>query len=87
MKKGISIFLAVLLSAFITLMFKGAAFVLIIAGFVVCLRIYLRSRSLPEQEAFTLKSSTANRVGQVLIVVPIIKVVLVVAAMSGVFAK
>jgi len=87
MKKGISIFFAVLLSAFITLIFKYAALVLIAAGFIVCLRIYLRSRSLPELEAIALKSSTANRVGQVLIVVPIIIVVIVVAGMSGVFAK
>ena len=87
MKRGILIFFTVLLSAFATLIFQGAALVLMLVGFAVCLRIYFRSISLPEPEAIALKASTANRVGQVLVVVPFMIVIAVLAGMSGVLAK
>ena len=87
MKRGIAIFFAVLLSAFVTLSSQGAALVLVLAGFAVCLRIYFCSRSLPESEAIALKSSTANRVGQVLVADPLMIVIAALAGMSGVLAK
>jgi len=85
--KVISIFFAVILSAFATVISQIAALVLILGGAVICSRIYIRARSLPDSEAIVLKSSTSNRVGQALIIAPLITAVVVVAGMLGAFAK
>jgi hypothetical protein len=85
--KVISIFVAVLLSAFTTVMSQIAALVLILSGVVICSKIYIRASSLPASEALVLKSSTSNRVGQTLIIAPLITAIVVVAGMSGAFAK
>jgi hypothetical protein len=85
--KVISIFFAVILSAFATVISQIAALVLILSGAVICSRIYIRARSLPASEAIILKSSTVNRVGQALIIAPLITAIVVMAAMSGAFTK
>jgi hypothetical protein len=85
--KVISISFAVILSAFATVISQFAALVLILSGAVICSRTYIRARSLPASEAIVLKSSTSNRVGQALIIAPLIAVIVVMAAMSGVFTK
>jgi hypothetical protein len=85
--KVISIIFAVILSAFATVMSQIAAFALILTGSVICLSIYIRARSLPASEAIALKSSTSNRVGQALIITSLITAAVVLAGMSGAFAK
>ena len=87
MIKVISIFFAVILSAFATVFSQIAALVLILSGAVICSRVYIRVRSLPASEAVILKSSTSNRVGQALIIAPLITAIVVVAGMSGALAK
>ena len=87
MIKIISIFFAVALSVLATVISKIFALVLIFAGVATCTRVYFRSRSLQTSEAITLKSSTSNRVGQALIIAPLITAVVVVAGMSGAFTK
>ena len=84
MKKTIAIALAILISSFATIASLIAPLVLIFIGSVLCSRVYLQSKSLPQAEARALKSSMSNRVGQVLIIVPILTVILVFALMSGV---
>lgn len=84
MKKTIAIALAILISSFATIASLIAPLVLIFIGSVLCSRVYLQSKSLPQAEARALKSSMSNRVGQVLIMVPILTVILVFALMSGV---
>jgi len=87
MVKVISISLAVILSVFATVMSQIAALALVLGGVVVCSRVFIHSRSMPAAEAIALKSSTSNRVGQALIIVPLITAVVVMAGMSGAFAK
>ena len=84
MKKTIAIALAVLVSSFATIASLTAPLVLIFIGSVLCSRVYLQSKSLPQAEARALKSSMSNRVGQVLIMVPILTVILVFVLMSGI---
>ena len=84
MKKTIAIALAILISSFATIASLIAPLVLIFIGSVLCSRVYLQSKSLPQAEARALKSSMSNRVGQVLIMVPILTVILMFALMSGV---
>ena len=87
MVKVISILFTVMLSAFATVISQTAALALVLGGVVVCSRIYIHSRSLPASEAISLKSSTSNRVGQALIIAPLITAVVVMAGMSGAFTK
>lgn len=83
MKRTITISLAVLISAFATIMSLAAALALIFIGSILYSRIFLQSKSLPQPEAMALKSSTAYRVGQVLIMVPLLTVIAMFVAMSG----
>lgn len=87
MIKIISISFAVALSVLATVVSNISALVLILAGVAICSRVYFRSRSLQTAESIILKSSTSNRVGQALIIVPLITAVVVVAGMSGAFTK
>ena len=83
MKKTIAIAVAVLISFFATFMSLTAALVLVFTGSVLWSRVYLQSKTLPKSQAIALKSSTANRVGQVLVLVPLVTVVVVFVAFSG----
>lgn len=83
MKKTITISLAVLTSAFATIMSLTAALVFVFIGSILYSRAYLQSKSLPQPEAMALKSSTTYRVGQVLIMVPLLTVIAMYAAISG----
>lgn len=87
MKKTIAIALAVLISSFATFMSLIAPLVLVFIGSILCSRVYLQAQSLPQAEALALKSSINNRVGQVLVIVPILTVILVFVLMSGVALK
>ena len=84
MKKTIVIALAVLISAFATFISLAAALALVFAGSILWSRVHLQSKSLSQPEAMALKSSTANRVGQVLIMVPLLTVIASFIAISGV---
>lgn len=87
MKKTIAIALAVLISSFATFVSLIAPLVLVFIGSILCSRVYLQAKSLPQPEALALKSSINNRVGQVLVMVPILTVILVFVLTSGVALK
>lgn len=87
MKKTIAIALAILISSFATIASFIAPLVLVFIGSILCSRVYLQAKTLPQAEAVALKSSTGNRVGQVLIMVPILTVIFVFTLMSGVIFK
>lgn len=87
MKKTIAIALAILISSFATIASFIAPLVLVFIGSILCSRVYLQAKTLPQAEAVALKSSTSNRVGQVLIMVPILTVIFVFTLMSGVIFK
>lgn len=87
MKKTIAIALAILISSFATIASLIAPLVLVFIGSILCSRVYLQAKTLPQAEAVALKSSTSNRVGQVLIMVPILTVIFVFTLMSGVIFK
>ena len=87
MKKTIAIALAVLISSFATIMSLTAALVFVFIGSILWSRVYLQAKTLSQPDATALKSSTVSRVSQVFIIVPLLTVILMFAAMSGVFLK